>query len=78
MSALSILFTQSKGYSDNGTHPRRTVLIRQIYIETICIHDWKFYLVSDWVMCFGPGVDTQYLQGSGMSTESVEVTKLLQ
>ena len=52
---IYILFTQSRGYSDikicssykiNFIHLKPTVLISQICLKTICIHDWKFYLVT--------------------------------
>ena len=50
-----ILFTQSRGYSDikfcrfykNNKiylHMKPTIFIRQTYLQTLCIHDWKFYL----------------------------------
>ena len=52
---LYILFTQSRGYSDNkicssykssGTQLKPSVVIWQIYLKTTCIRDWQFYLVT--------------------------------
>ena len=45
-------FTKSRGYLDikncsthknNDTHLKEPVLIRQIYIKTICVKGWKFH-----------------------------------
>ena len=35
-------------YKNNRIHMKPTVLIRQTYIQTLCKHDWKFYLVT-WI-----------------------------
>ena len=41
-----------------GIHRKPVVVIRQIYLKTICIHDWNVYLDTSLskVVHFGPGV----------------------
>ena len=52
-------------YKNNDTHLKQPVLIRQMYLKTICIKVWKFIMTHEsQTISFRPWVDSQTSHGS--------------
>ena len=67
-------------YKNSDTHLKKPVLIRQIYLKTICIKVWKFHpgTHDSQTISFRPRVDSQFSHESDMATEYFKMPEFTQ